>query len=84
MSCSKTQLSDVGEAEPTTPLSRVKHCPTEPLRSHHSYADQTQTGPQIRVCNQNLFSYFSTKTYVVGTEKNRFIETALFNIQNNH
>ena len=26
---------------------------------------------QIRVCNENYFSYFSTKTYVVGTQKNR-------------
>ena len=27
-------------------------------------------GPQIRVCNSKLFSYFSTKAYVVGTHKN--------------
>ena len=27
-------------------------------------------GPQIRVCNWKLFSYFSTKLYVVGTQKN--------------
>ena len=25
----------------------------------------------IRVCNEKLFSYFSSKTYVVGTQKNR-------------
>ena len=27
--------------------------------------------PQIKVRNRKLFSYFSTKTYVVGTQKNR-------------
>ena len=27
-------------------------------------------------------SYFSTKTYVVGTQKNRLIETFLLNTQN--
>ena len=28
------------------------------------------------------FSYFSTKTYVVGTQKNRLIETVLLSTQN--
>ena len=34
-------------------------------------------GPQIRdleCVNENNFSYFSTKTYVVGTQKNRLDE----------
>ena len=31
---------------------------------------------------ENKFSYFSTKTYVVGTQKNRLIETVLLSIQN--
>ena len=45
------------------------------------------TGHWIRVCNrppwryecvfENSFSYFSTKTYVVGTQKNRLNETVL-------
>ena len=39
------------------------------------------TGPQIRLCNWKLFSYFSTKTYVEGTQKNRLNETVLFSIQ---
>ena len=30
----------------------------------------------------NYFSYFSTKTYVVGTQKNRFNETALLSTHN--
>ena len=29
----------------------------------------------VRVRNENLISYFSTKTYVVGTQKNRLNET---------
>ena len=40
------------------------------------------SGPQIRVGNWNLFSYFSTKTYVVGTQKNRLDETVLLSTQN--
>ena len=35
------------------------------------------SGLQIRVCNWKLFSHFSTKTYVVGTQKNCLIETVL-------
>ena len=31
---------------------------------------------------QKLFSYFSTKTYVVGTQKNRLNETILLSTQN--
>ena len=31
---------------------------------------------------KNYFSYFSTKTYVVGTQKNRLIETVLLSTQN--
>ena len=34
--------------------------------------------PQV----ENYFSYSSSKTYVVGTQKNRFIETVLFSTQN--
>ena len=32
--------------------------------------------------NWNLFSYFSTKTYVVGTQKNRLDEMVLLSTQN--
>ena len=32
------------------------------------------TGLQIRKVTENYFSYFSTKTYVVGTQKNRLNE----------
>ena len=36
-----------------------------------------------QVCvTEKYFSYFSTKTYVVGTQKNRLNETVLLNIQN--
>ena len=37
---------------------------------------------QIIMRNQKLFSDFSTKTYVVGTQKNRFNETVLLSIHN--
>ena len=40
------------------------------------------TGPQIRERNEKYFSYFSTKTYVVGTQKNRLNETVLLSTQN--
>ena len=39
-------------------------------------------GLQVRVCNGKLFSYFSTKTYVVGTQKNRLSGTVLLSTQN--
>ena len=39
-------------------------------------------GLQIRVRTRKLFSYFTTKTYVVGTQKNRVIETYLLSTQN--
>ena len=33
-------------------------------------------------CNENYFSYFLTKTYVVGTQKNSLNETVLLSTQN--
>ena len=48
----------------------------------HSYLE-TYSGLKLRVYNQNLiFSYFSTKTHVVGTQKNRLNETVLLSTQN--
>ena len=38
------------------------------------------TGPQIRVTE--FFFYFSSKTYVVGTQKNRLNERVLLSTQN--
>ena len=35
-----------------------------------------------RSLSLKLFSYFSTKTYVMGTQKSRLIETALLSAQN--
>ena len=32
--------------------------------------------------NENYYSCFSTKTYVVGTQKNRLVETVLVSTQN--
>ena len=42
----------------------------------------SNSGLQIRVCTRKLFSYFSTKTYVVGTQKNCHDETVLLSTQN--
>ena len=36
----------------------------------------------LRVSNKNYFSYFSSKTYVMGTQKNCLNEMVLLNIQN--
>ena len=43
---------------------------------------QAYAGLQIRVCTENYFSSFSTKTYVVGTRKNRLNETVLLSTRN--
>ena len=40
------------------------------------------SGLQIRERNKKLFSYFSTKTYVVGTKKNRLNEKVLLDTHN--
>ena len=39
-------------------------------------------GLQLRERTGKLFSNFSTKTYVVGTQKNRLDETVLLSTQN--
>ena len=36
----------------------------------------------LRVRTKNIFFYFSTKTYVVGTQNNRLNETVPFSTQN--
>ena len=38
--------------------------------------------PRYGCVTKNYFSYFSMKTYVVGTQKNRLIETVLLSTQN--
>ena len=38
--------------------------------------------PRLECVTENYFSYFSTKTYVVGTQKNRLHETVLMSTQN--
>ena len=37
---------------------------------------------QIRGCDQKYFSYISTETYVVGTQKNRLSEMVLLSTLN--
>ena len=47
--------------------------------------DILDPGPQINAIfqcvNENYFSYFSIKTYVVGTQKNRLDETVPLSTQ---
>ena len=38
--------------------------------------------PLVKSAYQKKISYFSTKTYLVGTQKNRLDETVLLSIQN--
>ena len=38
---------------------------------------EPKTGPQIRVRNGKLFSFFLTKKYVVAAQKNRLNERVL-------
>ena len=46
-------------------------------------AYEQQGAEQTAQCvTENCFSYFSTKTYVVGTQKNRLDETVLLSTQN--
>ena len=40
------------------------------------------TGKHPRVTDEFVVSYFSTKTYVVGTQKNRLHKTFLLSTQN--
>ena len=54
------------------------HC----LLMSHKKHTRLISGLQIIVCTGKLFSYFSTKTYVVGTQKNRLDETVLLSTQN--
>ena len=41
-----------------------------------------QARASVRCVPKKLFSYFSIKTYVVGTQKNRLNETVLLSTQN--
>ena len=45
-------------------------------------ADDIRTGLLLRERIEKWLSYFSTKTYIVGTQKNRLNETFLLSTQN--
>ena len=51
-------------------------------RTAVSAAYGTVPGPQIRVHDIKYFFYFSTHSYVVGTQTNRLTETVLLSTQN--
>ena len=44
--------------------------------------EDSNAGLQIRVRIGKLFRYFLSKTYVVGTQKNRLNETVLLSTKN--
>ena len=46
------------------------------------FCEKVGSGLKLRVHTKNFFFYFSTKTYVVGTQKNRLNETVLLSTQN--
>ena len=54
-------------------------CSTTDFPKSHQFA-HIMVG--FRVHTKKLFSYFSTKTYVVGTQNNRLSETVLLSTQN--
>ena len=41
-----------------------------------------QVNPRLKIEVREVFSYFSIKMHVVGTRKNRLVETVLSNAQN--
>ena len=47
-----------------------------------SYLSETDIRPLVEFVSEKLFSYFSTNTYVMGTQKNCLNETVLLSTQN--
>ena len=81
--------------EPAALRSRVKHSTTEHLRSlktsstvHITHAILVEfryyrpPDKSKEYVMETYFSYFSNKTYVVGTQKNHLNETVLLSTQN--
>ena len=58
-------------------LPSAESCPSVKNKTNLSYQ-----APRYECTTENYFSYFSTKTHVMGTHKNRLIETVLFGTQN--
>ena len=58
---------------------------TVPWLIYDSSKHPKHIGPLVKcVLTRKLFSYFSTKTYVVGTQKNRLDGVVLLSTQNNN
>ena len=56
--------------------------PCNVLQARVKSNEKVETGLLLRVGNIKIFFYFSTKTYVVGTQKNHLDETVLLSTQN--
>ena len=54
----------------------------KPWRQAFLHYGGLATDLYMRVCKQNKYSYFSTKSYVLGAQKNRLIETVLLSTHN--
>ena len=67
--------------EPAALRSRVKHSTTEPLRSHREYLARPSIGKKLGV-KLLIFSCPSVSAFVLGAQKNRFIETILVSNHN--
>ena len=60
----------------------VRTC-DDPLESFNVFNLFAEDAAQGSACvTKNIFPYFSTRTYVVGTQKNRLNETVLLSTQN--
>ena len=68
-------------AEKLARVSMACHCNTTFYTLHEVVNVLFQTSIQEYV-SEKLFSYFSTETYVVGTQTNRLIETVLLSTEN--
>ena len=82
MSCSNIQRSDPGEAQThnlSVPSQALYHCAPFILFLYSIIYSQAFSEECV---TEKIFSYFSTKTYVVGTQKNRLIETVLLSTKN--
>ena len=56
--------------------------PVTHLKNEYGSVDSEQSRPLVKCVTKNSFSYFLTKIYVLGAQKNRFNETVLLSTQN--
>ena len=62
------------------PFGSVKYLPTQDQSGLYNMPRSNR--PLVKSANEKIFFFISTKTYVVGTQKNRLDETVLLSTQN--